>query len=279
MKQRLTIGFSPCPNDTFIFYALMHGRVRNDDFHFDQIFEDVETLNMMAMDARLDITKVSYHALGYIRQEYCLLRSGGALGRGCGPIVVTAGDVSPHDLGRLKIAVPGRYTTAFLLLRLFEPSAADNVIFMPFDRIMRSVLDREADAGLVIHEGRFTYQGLGLRPVVDLGEWWESETGLPIPLGAIAVRRSLGMEKAGRISDMIRASIAYAREHRAETLPYIQAHAQELAPDTVNSHIDLYVNEFSLDVGEEGEKAVETLFRMAGERGIFTTGGSPLFCC
>jgi 1,4-dihydroxy-6-naphthoate synthase len=277
MPRTISIGYSPCPNDTFIFYALMHGKVTNESYRFDQVFEDVETLNRMALESRLDVTKISYHALGHIRDEYCLLRSGGALGRGCGPIVVSKNKCAISDLAGKRIAVPGRYTTAFLLLKLYDPVFGDNVVFMPFDRIMEAVKEGEADAGLIIHESRFTYELYGLKEVIELGQWWESKTGLPIPLGAIVARRTLEGGVIADLDSMIRSSIEYAYSHREETIPYIKEYSQEMSDDVIDKHIGLYVNEFSLDIGEEGEKAIKALIEMAEEKEIFKTSNVSLF--
>ncbi|MEE9523616.1 MAG: 1,4-dihydroxy-6-naphthoate synthase, partial [Thermodesulfovibrionales bacterium] len=272
-----SIGYSPCPNDTFIFYALMHGKVFNESYRFDQIFEDVETLNRMALESRLDVAKISYHALGHIRDEYCLLRSGGALGKGCGPLVIARNECDMSDLAGKRIAVPGRYTTAFLLLKLYDPVFGDNVVFMPFDRIMETVKEGEADAGLIIHESRFTYELYGLKEVIDLGQWWESKTGLPIPLGAIVARRTLGEGVIADLDSMIRSSIDYAYSHREETIPYIKNHSQEMSDEVIDKHIGLYVNEFSLDIGEEGEKAIKALIDMAEGKEIFKANDVSLF--
>ncbi len=277
MMEEISIGFSPCPNDTFIFYAMMHEKVRDDKYRFDQIFEDVETLNRMALESRLDVTKVSYHALGYIRDEYCLLRSGGALGRGCGPLIVAREACEIKDLLGKKIAVPGRYTTAFLLLQLHDPAFRNNAVFMPFHEIMESIKKGDVDAGVIIHESRFTYQLYGLNEIMDLGAWWENETGLPIPLGAIVAKRSLGADAAGRIDGLIRASMEYAYLHTDETMPYIKKHAQEMSDDVIEKHIDLYVNDFSRDIGEEGEHAIQKLIDMAEEREVFRSSNAPLF--
>jgi 1,4-dihydroxy-6-naphthoate synthase len=277
MRKTLSIGYSPCPNDTFIFYALMHGKAGSIKYRFDQIFEDVETLNVMAMEEKLDITKISYHALGHVMDEYCLLRSGGALGRGCGPLVVARQPCDMRDLAGKRIAVPGRFTTAFLLLKLYDPIFGDNVVFMPFDRIMEAVKEGETDAGLIIHESRFTYPLYGLEEVLDLGRWWENATGLPIPLGAIVARRSLGVETINDLDQMIRTSIEYAYAHREETMPYIKAHSQEMSDEVIGKHIGLYVNDFSLDIGEEGERAVRALIDIAVEKEIFKTSDASLF--
>ena len=273
----LTLGYSPCPNDTFIFYALVHGRLPAGGLRFRETLRDVETLNRMALASEFDVTKVSCAAFGGLRENYCLLRSGGALGRGCGPLVVAREKVEMAKLRRRRIAVPGRLTTAFLLLNLYDPALAENAVEMPFDEIMEAVRAGAADAGLIIHESRFTYPRLGLSEVADLGAWWEETTGRPIPLGSIIARRALGREVVGEAESLIRRSVQYAREHPAEAAGYIKAHARELDDEVIAEHIALYVNEFAVDIGPEGEAAVRELFRRAEESGIIRPSRLPLF--
>jgi 1,4-dihydroxy-6-naphthoate synthase len=275
--KTLTLGYSPCPNDTFIFYALVHGRIDTKGLGFREILEDVETLNQMALRAELDITKVSYHAFGDLRDDYCLLRSGGALGRGCGPLVVAPVKCSMDDLKGKKIAIPGRLTTAYLLLQLYDPSFRDNVKVMPFNEIMQAVKEGEVDAGLIIHESRFTYSRYGLVSVIDLGQWWEQKTGLPIPLGAIIAKRALGKGLIEDLESLIRDSVLYAVNNRVEPEQYIKRYAQELEDSVIKEHIDLYVNDYSVDMGEEGVAAVMELFSMAEEKGIIKQASKPLF--
>ncbi|PKL52266.1 MAG: 1,4-dihydroxy-6-naphthoate synthase [Nitrospira bacterium HGW-Nitrospira-1] len=239
--KTLTLGYSPCPNDTFIFYALAHGKINAGDLRFREILEDVETLNRMARRAELDITKISFHAYGHLRETYCLLRSGAAIGKGCGPLVVSKKYQQMNDLRGKKIAIPGQLTTAFLLLQLFDPLFKGNVIVMPFHRIINAVRNDEADAGLIIHESRFTYQDAGLNQVVDLGEWWERETGLPIPLGGIIAKRELGEAMIKEIDRGVRKSLEYAFEHKAEPKSYIKKHSQEIEDSVIEQHIGLYV--------------------------------------
>lgn len=272
--RTLTLGYSPCPNDTFIFYGLVKGKIASGDLNFKEVLLDVEALNKAATEERLDVTKVSYSAFCALRDRYCLLRSGGALGRGCGPLIVS--QTGDGNLRGKKIAIPGELTTAYLLLRLFDPSLTD-IVPMRFDLIMDSVLKGETDAGLIIHESRFTYQSLGLVKVVDLGEWWENETGLPIPLGAIIAKRSLGGGVIREAEALIRQSVLYALNHGDEPMDYIKAHAQELSDDVISKHIALYVNEFTLDLGQEGEKAVRELFKMAEDRGVMAKSTLPIF--
>lgn len=276
MIRRLTLGYSPCPNDTFIFHALTHGLVATPGFTVSERLEDVETLNRLALDGILDLTKVSYHALGHLRERYALLRSGGALGRGCGPLVVAARPAAMSDLRGRRIAIPGVLTTANLLLQLFGTDFA-NVVPMPFDRIMPALRSGEADAGVIIHESRFTYQAAGFHAVQDLGAWWEAETGLPIPLGGILARRDLGAEVIGAVEAAIRASLDYARQHPGAVRGYIRTHAQELDDAVTDAHIALYVNDFSRDLGDEGIHAVETLLARAEARGLIPPCDLPLF--
>lgn len=276
MNKELTLGFSPCPNDTFMFYPLVHGLVDTEGLSYRERLEDVETLNLLALAGELDVSKVSYHALGHIRDDYALLRAGSALGRGCGPLLVAADRIGPAGLRGRTIAVPGRYTTAKLLLRLFDP-ALDTFIVMPFNEIMDAVLSGNVDAGLIIHESRFTYRERGLHKLLDLGEWWEGETGLPIPLGGIVARRSLGAETINAVERALKAGVGYARSHPDEAARYIGEHAQEMSPEVCAAHIGLYVNDFSADLGEEGIRAITCLLQRAEEAGLIPASRTPLF--
>jgi 1,4-dihydroxy-6-naphthoate synthase len=276
MNNSITLGFSPCPNDTFMFYPLVHGLVDTAGLSYRERLEDVETLNRLALKGELDVTKVSYHALGHIRDAYALLRSGSALGRGCGPLLVARETIDPRDLAGRTIAVPGRYTTALLLLRLYDP-ALTYFLEMPFNEIMDAVLNGDADAGLIIHESRFTYQGFGLHKLLDLGEWWEGETGLPIPLGGIVARRSLGDATIAAIERALAAGVGYARSHPDEAARYICEHAQEMSPEVCAAHIGLYVNDFSANLGNEGVRAITCLLERAEHAGIIPPSETPLF--
>ena len=276
MTKELTLGFSPCPNDTFMFYPLVHGLIDTEGLSYRERLEDVETLNRLALAGELDVSKVSYHALGHIRDDYALLRAGSALGRGCGPLLVAADRIDPAGLRGRTIAVPGNYTTAKLLLRLFDPTLTDFVV-MPFNEIMEAVLSGSVDAGLIIHESRFTYQGFGLHKLLDLGEWWEAETGLPIPLGGIVARRSLGAKTIAAVERALKAGVGYARSHPNEAARYIGEHAQEMSPEVCAAHIGLYVNDFSADLGEEGIRAITCLLQRAEEAGLIPASGTPLF--
>ena len=272
--RRLSLGYSPCPNDTFIFYALTHGKLAG-NFVFRETLKDVEKLNKMALIKEFDITKASFHGFGFLRNEYCLLHSGSALGRGCGPLIVARNPINNDELGLKKIAIPGKMTTAYLLLKLFAPFA-NNIIEMPFDRIMNAVSLGIVDAGLIIHESRFTYPKYDLVKQIDLGEWWEKETGLPIPLGGILARRDMGKPMIGKIDLLIRQSIEYAFQHPAETREYIKKNAQELDDDVIDQHIKLYVNDYSQDIGE-GIIAVERLLKTAEELNLIPHSEKPIF--
>jgi 1,4-dihydroxy-6-naphthoate synthase len=278
--QSISLGYSPCPNDTFIFYAMVYGKVISDNLNFNEVLLDVEALNQKAFKADLDVTKISYHAFGHLRDTYCLLRSGGALGRGCGPLVITNKYQSMEELQNKIIAIPGKLTTAYMLLQLYDPAFqfdASRILIMPFDKIMKAVATGEADAGLIIHESRFTYPSYGLKQVLDLGEWWESETGLPIPLGGIIAKRSLGGALINRINAILKSSIEYAFHNRHEPEQYIKQHSQEISDDVINQHINLYVNDFTLDAGVDGINAVNTFMTKAEESGIIPTSHHPLF--
>ncbi len=274
--QTLTLGFSPCPNDTFIFHALVHGLVDADGYGFRERLEDVETLNRLVLAGELDVSKISYGLLGFVRDDYVLLRSGGALGRGCGPLLVAREKLSREELRGRRIAVPGRYTTAFLLLRLCAPHL-DDFLFLPFHEIMPAVVRGEADAGLIIHESRFTYPEYGLVQLLDLGEWWGGEAGHPIPLGGIVARRSLGIEAVTAVNRALRASVAYAHAHPGAARPYIRAHSQEMSDEVCAAHIGLYVNRFSLDLEPEGEAAVRALLGRAEAAGLVPPSDRELF--
>ena len=271
--MKLSVAYSPCPNDTFAFYGLAEGRVDLPSASFggkldiDVRLHDVETLNRMAFDRVYDVTKLSFHAWLQVKDDYRLLQAGAALGRGCGPLVVVRDrpDRSWPSLGR--IAVPGEHTTAHLLLRLWAPEARDRV-FVPYDRIMAMVANGDVDAGVIIHEGRFTYRQRGLACLVDLGDWWESQTGLPIPLGCIAARETLGAERIAACEEMIGRSLRFALDNPTAPLPYVRQHAQELDDDVIRQHIELYVNEFSLDLGETGRAAIAALETLARKAGI-----------
>lgn len=261
-KNKITIGYSPCPNDTFIFYALANQKIDTLGISYDITIADVEQLNSRAMNSEFAVSKLSFAAIARIRDTYRLLNAGAALGNGCGPLIVARTGFDPNRLKNARIAIPGRYTTAALLLSLFL-NAKPNTVSMSFDKIMGCVSSGACDAGVIIHEGRFTFNNYGLIKVLDLGKWWEDTTGLPIPLGGIAVRSDITDEMAGRIEETIRTSLLYAQTHPDQAKEYIKTHAQEISDDVIARHIDLYVNHYSMDMGETGAKAVSVLFEMA----------------
>jgi 1,4-dihydroxy-6-naphthoate synthase len=265
--MNLTLGYSPCPNDTFIFHALVNGRIALPGIRLKECLHDVETLNQMALAAELDVTKLSFFAWLKVQDRYRLLNSGAALGYGCGPILVARSPISLADIATLRIALPGRWTTAHLLFRLWAPRAADR-IFVPYDRIFDTLAAGKADCGVIIHESRFTYAQAGCVCLLDLGAWWEQQTGLPIPLGCIAAKRSLSDEIAVQMETAIGRSIAFARQHPGLALPYMREHAQEMETAVLQCHIDTFVNDFSLDLGETGRAAVATLEEMARTGGV-----------
>lgn len=274
----VTIGYSPCPNDTFIFYALTHGIIEVPGVELAApLLEDVETLNGWAMEHRLDVTKLSFHALGHVLDQYCVLSSGSALGRGCGPLLVARGPVDLAGAGGLRVAIPGRLTTAALLFRLFFPCPCE-VIEMRFDTILEAVQRGEVDAGVIIHESRFTYPQLGLVCLQDLGQWWEATSGRPIPLGCIAARRSLGSARIAGIDAALRASIDWAFAHPEECLPYIREHARELDASVVRKHIGMYVNDFSRDLGHEGMAAVASFLEQGRAAFLLPPSARSLRC-
>lgn len=266
----MKIAFSPCPNDTFVFHAWVHGLIPGAP-ELDVTYADIDiTNNLAASNNGLDVMKISYAALPWVLSEYALLPCGGALGRGCGPLVLTNnGSNDPAALSGRKIAVPSDRSTAYLLFRLWAaqnvPGGVGEIIIMPFHEIMPAVRDGRIDAGLVIHEARFTYQNYGLTMLTDLGNWWESDTGLPIPLGAIIARRSLDLKA---ITAWIQASVAYAWEHPEASQEYIMQHAQEMDPKVAEAHIQLYVNDFTGELGNSGYAAITTLLNRAAEEGL-----------
>ncbi|VVS91887.1 1,4-dihydroxy-6-naphthoate synthase [Desulfoluna spongiiphila] len=271
-----TLAYSTCPNDTFIFHALVHGLVKAEGTDFKTHLHDVEALNGFATERTFDVTKLSFAALGHLRHRYALLRSGAALGRGCGPLIVAKPGFDPKRLKEVPIAVPGLMTTAHLLLGLYlgqSPNSAP----MVFDTIMPKVAAGEFEAGLIIHESRFTYADHGLTCVDDLGAFWERETDLPIPLGGIAAARDLPKDEITRIDAAISQSVTYAFAHPNASRDYIRSHAVELSDEVTQSHIDLYVNNFSIDLGDEGIAAVEALMDRAEKSGLIPQSEAPLF--
>jgi 1,4-dihydroxy-6-naphthoate synthase len=256
----LTLGFSPCPNDTFIFDALVNKKIDTEGLDFDVRLEDVETLNQWAMQGQLDISKISYGVLPLVLDRYELLDAGGALGKGVGPLLIARRPISLDDISECSIAIPGQRTTAHLLFSLAFP-AARHKEFMIFSGIEDAVLTGKVDCGVIIHENRFTYQHKGLTKLLDLGEFWEKETGAPIPLGGIVLRGGQDPVLAVKINTLIRKSLEYAFSHYPDLPDYVRDHAQEMDQQVMRQHIDLYVNNYSLSLGHDGEKAIQTLLQ------------------
>jgi 1,4-dihydroxy-6-naphthoate synthase len=265
--MRISLGFSPCPNDTFIFNGLVSGEVPLAGHSLEVVLHDVETLNEMAFDERLDVTKLSFYAWLKVRENYRLLSSGGALGYGCGPLVVARKAMTDEEMAGCRIVLPGEWVWGGLLFQLWAPGA-DRRRFVTYDRIFDALDSGEADCGVIIHESRFTYEQAGFHAVVDLGAWWESLTGLPIPLGCIAVHRRVPEKLIGQLEEAIGQSISAARRNPVSALPYIREHAQEMTAAVLDAHIDTFVNDFSLDLGETGRRAVQELERRAEAAGM-----------
>ena len=265
--MKLTLGFSTCPNDTFIFDAAVHHKIDTEDIEFDLILGDVEELNQRAFKGEIDITKLSYHAYAYVANNYLILNSGSALGKNNGPLLISKRKIYPDEVNELKIAVPGKYTTANLLLGIAYPQATNKTPYL-FSDIENAVSDGEVDAGLIIHENRFTYEDKGLKKIIDLGEFWETKTNMPIPLGGIVINRKHPKNLQLKISNIIKRSIEYAYENPQSSLNYIRQYAQEMNAEVMKKHIDLYVNEFSLDLGQEGKEAIKTLYSEAEKRNL-----------
>jgi len=265
--MKLKLGFSPCPNDTFIFEALVNGRIDTEGVSFDWFLADVEELNRRAMEGTVDVTKMSFHAYAMAAANYLILDSGSALGRNNGPLVVSRRKIYPDELDNALIAIPGRYTTANLLFSIFWPGASRKREYL-FSDIPEAVLSGEADAGLIIHETRFTYLSLGLRKVADTGEYWEKMTGMPVPLGGIVVNRGVNEDIAGKVSRAIRRSIEYAWADPSASVEFIRRNAREIDTSVTEEHISLFVNNFSLSLGQEGKAAIARLYSVAQERNV-----------
>ncbi|MBF0286818.1 MAG: 1,4-dihydroxy-6-naphthoate synthase [SAR324 cluster bacterium] len=273
--KKLCFGYSPCPNDTFVFYALAHQLIDTAPFEFEIQHHDIATLNHLAFDRMLDLTKISLFTYGHIRQSYALLPVGAALGKGYGPLVLTS-NTADRDPAKWKIGLPGRYTTAHLLAHLWNPEMRDPV-FLPFHRIITELAAGRLDAGIVIHESRFTYEKQGLVLHTDLGCWWQEMTQLPLPLGGICVSRTFSVEIRHHLGALIKDSLEYAYDHPQESLDYIKQHAQENDEIALRQHIDLYVNEYTKNLGEEGIEAVEFLLRKAQKLGLIPEFAIGLF--
>jgi len=256
----LTLGFSPCPNDTFIFDALVNKKIDTEGLDFEVRLEDVETLNQWAMQGRLDASKISYGVLPLVTDKYHLLDAGGALGKGVGPLLIARQHIAAADIPHCTIAVPGQRTTAHLLFSLAYPQAKKKE-FMIFSSIEEAVLSGKVDCGVIIHENRFTYQQKGLTRLADLGEFWEATTGAPIPLGGILLRKDHDPTLAQKLNGLIRKSLEYAFAHYPFLPDYVRQHSQEMDEQVMRQHIDLYVNNYSLSLGEDGRRALDTLMR------------------
>ncbi|SDE51820.1 1,4-dihydroxy-6-naphthoate synthase [Mucilaginibacter pineti] len=266
--MKLTLGFSPCPNDTFIFDALIHHKIDTEGLEFEVFYDDVETLNQKAFRRELDVTKLSYHAFAYVADKYVLLDSGSALGFGVGPMLICKDDPekllselstqTPH----LRIGIPGKYTTANFLLGNAFPNAT-NKVELVFSDIENAVLEGRVDIGLIIHENRFTYQDKGLKKIIDLGDHWEKQTGCAIPLGGIVANRNLPLDVQHKLNRVLRKSVEFAFANPKSGLEFIRSHAQEMSEEVMYKHIELYVNKYSIELGEEGRKAIKLLFDTA----------------
>lgn len=271
--MKLTLGFSPCPNDTFIFDAMVNGHIDTEGLSFDYVMEDVETLNQWATEGKLDITKLSYNTFLHTAATYALLHSGSALGKGVGPLLVARQPLDMSRMGEYKIAIPGIKTTANLLLSLAWPEAKQKEEVL-FSEIEQAVLDGRYDAGLIIHESRFTYAQKGLVKLADLGDWWEQATAAAIPLGGIVIKRSLGSELAVRVDRVIKRSLAWSWARYPQLTDFITCNAQEMEEEVMRKHIELYVNEYTDDLGETGRNAITTLFERAANAGLIAEGSS-----
>jgi len=261
--MKLTLGFSPCPNDTFFFDALVHHKIDTEGLEFNIVLADVEQLNKWALEGKLDITKLSYNAFTNCVSDYVLLDSGSALGRNCGPLLIK----KPEAIltRESKIAIPGKYTTANMLLNISYPDYKNKIEIL-FSDIEDDIINGNVDAGIIIHENRFTYKEKGLEKVKDLGELWEEETGLPIPLGGIVIKRSLSFEVQEKMERVLRESVEYAFANPNSSADYVKYHAQEMEKEVIDAHIDLYVNDFSISLGIEGREAVELIFAKSGKK-------------
>jgi 1,4-dihydroxy-6-naphthoate synthase len=271
--MKLTLGFSPCPNDTFIFDAMVNGKIDTKGITFDFVMEDVETLNQWAVAGKLDITKLSYNTFLHTADNYALLHSGSALGEGVGPLLISKEPLDTSRMDAYRIAIPGLKTTANLLLTLAYPDAC-NKTEMVFNEIEGAVMSGAFDAGLIIHENRFTYADRGLIKIADLGDWWEQTTQAAIPLGGIVMRRTYDAALCATVDSIIRESLAWSWKHYPELSEFITCNAQEMEEAVMRKHIDLYVNDYTTDLGVKGERAINTLFERAGNAGLLA-GGVP----
>ena len=272
----LSLGFSPCPNDTFVFDALLHGKIDTEGLTFDPVMEDVEALNRRAVLGELDVTKLSYAAFAHLTDRYALLDAGSALGNNCGPLLIARKPMNVDEINAAHIAIPGKMTTANFLLSLAYPNA-QNKREVLFSDIEDAVLRGETEAGLIIHENRFTYAQKGLVKILDLGEFWEMTTGLPIPLGAIVVRKDFPIEMQQRMNRVLRRSVEYAFAHPADVMPFVRQHAQEMEEAVMRAHIELYVTHHTVDLGKDGREAVRQMFQIAREKGLLANYRNDFF--
>jgi 1,4-dihydroxy-6-naphthoate synthase len=278
MSQTFTIAYSPCPNDCFIFGALALNKIDTQGIRFNIILEDVEALNKNALQGEYDITKLSFHALLYLTEKYILLNSGSALGFAVGPLLISKDKIDKENIAKinqLKIAIPGKLTTANFLLSIAYPEAKNKTAIL-FSDIEEKVLSGEFDAGLIIHENRFTYESKGLKKILDCGEYWENLIHAPIPLGGIVMKRSIDESHIKKVDHLIRESLNYAYAHPDEIMPYVKLHAQEMEEIVMQKHIDLYVNDFSKDLGAIGKKAIDLFFKKAQEIQLIHTIFNPI---
>jgi 1,4-dihydroxy-6-naphthoate synthase len=265
--MRLTLGFSPCPNDTFIFDAMVHGRVDTEGLEFDYFLTDVEELNRKALNSDVDITKISYHAYAYAARNYLILDAGSALGHRNGPLLISKRRIGVSELPGLRIAIPGKYTTANLLFSIAWPDVVTKTEYL-FSKIEDALLEDKVDAGLIIHETRFTYYKRGLHKLADMGEYWETLTGLPIPLGAIVIKRNIPDDVALKVNRVVRRSLEYAYKDSFASYDFVSGNAREMDSTVMNNHIKLFVNEYTINLGNKGRQAIIELFRIAGEKGV-----------
>ncbi|MDB9775194.1 1,4-dihydroxy-6-naphthoate synthase [Vicingaceae bacterium] len=274
--QKLTLGYSPCPNDTFIFDAMVHHKIDTEGLDFEVTLADVEELNQKAFKQELDITKLSYHAFGSLTNEYILMNSGSALGSGVGPLLIAKKEYSAAEVDQLKISIPGKFTTANFLLSIAFPNAT-NKVEMLFSDIEQAVIDGKVDAGLIIHENRFTYHQRGLHKIMDMGAFWEAKTNALIPLGGIVLRRTFDEALQQKLDRVLRRSIEFAFANLESCMDYVRANAQEMEEEVMKKHIELYVNEYSVDLGEKGRYAVESLFNLAVHKEIIAEVHPQIF--
>jgi len=267
-KQEITVAHSPDSDDAFMFYALATRKVQSPRLDFRHHLSDIETLNRQALEGRWDVTAISFHAFPYVAERYLLMPCGGSLGDGYGPLVVSTQALAPDQLRGKTIAVPGTLTTAYLVMKIYEPEFQPVVV--PFDQIMKAVKEKRVDAGLLIHEGQLTFQNDGLHSVVDLGRWWQDRFGLPLPLGANAIRKDIAQPVRDEATDLLRNSIRYALEHRQEAMTYALQFARDMETALADRFVGMYVNDYSLDYGPQGRRAIETLLRLGYEKGVIT---------